>query len=238
MSTSFLIPSIPPPEMTPTVELLLAIIEQQQVELQQLAKRIEQLEAELARLQNRPAKPKIKPSTVNDDDQQPPPPTGSGNKQRPGSQKRKKRPRIHRSVIIQPEAIPSGSRFLGYQDYLIQDLIIQPVNTRYRLARYKTSEGQYLRGQLPAHLQATHFGPTLQSYIRYQYHHQRVTQPLLLQQLREWHIDLSSGQLNRLLTEHNDRYHEEKQALLAAGLAHSSYLHVDDTGAATNAVIM
>ena len=53
----------------------------------------------------------------------------------------------------------------------------------------------------------------------------------MLQQLREWHIDLSSGQLNRLLTEHNDRYHEEKQALLAAGLAHSSYLHVDDTGA-------
>ena len=245
MSTSFLIPSIPPPEMTPTVELLFAIIEQQQVEHQQqaehieqlqverkqLAEHIEQLEAELARLQKRPAKPKIKPSTVNDDDQKPPPPTGSGNKQRPGSQKRQKRPRIHRSVIIQPEAIPSGSRFLGYQDYVLQDLIIQPVNTRYRLARYRTPEGQYLKGQLPAHLQATHFGPTLQSYIRYQYHHQRVTQPLLLQQLREWHVDLSSGQLNRLLTEHNDRYHEEKQALLAAGLAHASYLHVDDTGA-------
>ena len=104
-------------------------------------------------------------------------------------------------------------------------------DTCYRLARYQTPEGQYLNGRLPAHLQGTHFGPTLQSYILYQYHHQRVTQPLLLQQLREWHVDLSSGQLNRLITEHNDRYHEEKQGLLAAGLAYASYLHVDDTGA-------
>ncbi len=232
MSTPFLIPPIPAHEMTPTVKLLLAIIEQQQVTMKQLEERVNQLEAEVARLKKLPPKPKIRPSSVNKDDQDPPS-TGSGKrkKKRPGSGKRKKRLKIHRSVIIQPDGIPSGSRFLGYQDYLVQDLIIQPVNTRYRLARYQTLEGQHLIGQLPTHLQGTHFGPTLQSYILYQYHHQRVTQPLLLQQLREWHVDLSSGQLNRLITEQNDQYHEEKQSLLSAGLAYASYLHVDDTGA-------
>ena len=233
MSPSFLIPPIPPEEMNPTAKLLLAIIEQQQVTMKQLEDRVNQLEAELARLKKLPPKPNIKPSTVNDDDQSQPPPTGSGrrNKKRPGSKKRKKRPKIHRSVIIQPDKTPPGSRFLGYQDYLVQELIITPFNTNYRLARYQTPEGQHLIGRLPVHLQGTHFGPTLHSYILYQYHHQRVTQPLLLQQLREWQIDLSSGQLNRLITENMHRYHEEKQCLLSAGLSHASYLHVDDTGA-------
>lgn len=65
----------------------------------------------------------------------------------------------------------------------------------------------------------------------YQYHHQRVTQPLILQQLREWHIDISSGQINRLINDDKDQYHDEKKELLSAGLAQASYLHVDDTGA-------
>ena len=75
------------------------------------------------------------------------------------------------------------------------------------------------------------FGPTLRSFILYQYHHQRVTQPLLLQQLREWGIDISSGQLNRLIIEDKTPFHTEKTDLLPAGLTASTYLHVDDTGA-------
>lgn len=232
-NTACLIPPIPLQEMTPTVKLLLTIIEQQQVTIHRLEERVTQLEAEVARLKKLPPKPKIRPSTVNDDDKDQKPPTGSSahNKKRPGSQKRRKHTRVHRSVIVQPDDLPAGSRFLGYQDYVVQDLMITPFNTRYRLARYKTPEGQQLIGKLPAHLHRTHFGPTLQSYILYQYHHQRVTQPLILQQMQEWHIDLSSGQSNRLISENKDRYHEEKQQLLSAGLKNARYLHVDDTGA-------
>lgn len=114
---------------------------------------------------------------------------------------------------------------------MVQDIQIEPCNTRYRLARYRTPDGQLLTGRLPAPLQGTHFGPTLQSYILYQYHHQRVTQPLLLQQLREWGIDISSGQLNRLIVEGRGSFHTEKADLLPAGITASTYLHVDDTGA-------
>jgi hypothetical protein len=229
----FLLPSIPPEEMTPTVKLLLAIIEAQQATITQLTERVDQLEAEVARLKKLPAKPKIKPSALerdNDDDN--PPSGGAGpGKKRPGSKKRKKRLRIHRTVMVTPPDLPAGSRLLGYQDYLVQDLLIQPCNTRYRLARYRTPDGQSLTAPLPVSLQGTHFGATLRSFILYQYHHQRVTQPLLLQQLRDWGIDLSSGQLNRLITEDKAPFHSEKDALLPAGLSASTYFHVDDTGA-------
>ena len=76
-----------------------------------------------------------------------------------------------------------------------------------------------------------HSSPELRSYILYQYHHCQVTQPLLLEQLWEWNVDISSGQLNRILTEENGLFHKEKDAILSEGLKVSGYINVDDTGA-------
>lgn len=50
-------------------------------------------------------------------------------------------------------------------------------------------------------------------------------------QLLEWGVDISTGQLNRLLTENKEEFHYEKSSLLLAGLSVSSYIQVDDTGA-------
>jgi hypothetical protein len=65
----------------------------------------------------------------------------------------------------------------------------------------------------------------------YQHHHCQVTQPLLLEQLREWGIIISSSQLNNLLCDRKERFHEEKDNLLAAALSASDYVTVDDSGA-------
>ena len=65
----------------------------------------------------------------------------------------------------------------------------------------------------------------------YQYHHCHVTQPLLLEQLWQWAVDISSGQLNRIMTKGKDIFHNEKDAILSVGLKVSDYINVDDTGA-------
>jgi hypothetical protein len=65
----------------------------------------------------------------------------------------------------------------------------------------------------------------------YQHHHCQVTQPLVLEQLHEWGIDISAGQIEALLTGKHEPFHEEKDALLPAAYACASYLTVDDTGA-------
>ena len=231
---SLTLPTITEAERTPIVELLLAIIDQQQATIAALEQRVSALEAELRRLKHLPPRPNIKPSALeNDRDDDKPPPSGgeAPRGKRPGSKKRRKRLQVHRSVIITPEPLPAGSRLRGYQDFFVQDLVIAPLNTRYRLARYQTPTGEHLVAQLPQHLNNAHFGPTLISYIVHQHHHQRVTQPLLLAQLRQWGIDISSGQLSRLLTEHHEPFHQEKEQLLLAGLRAATYVHVDDTGA-------
>jgi hypothetical protein len=53
----------------------------------------------------------------------------------------------------------------------------------------------------------------------------------LLEQLREWKIDISAGQLNKIIIEEKEKYHQEKQEILRVGLMGSSYINTDDTGA-------
>jgi hypothetical protein len=139
--------------------------------------------------------------------------------------------RIDKEEIIKAKDIPPEAKFKGYQRYVVQGLEIKTVNTRYLLERWQLPDGRYKVFKLPAHLQGHHFDLVLHSYVLHQYHHQEVTQPLLLAQLREWGVDISSGQLNRILTKGKDSFHEEKAGLLKAGLSASSYIQVDDTGA-------
>jgi hypothetical protein len=216
--------------------------EHQRQTLQEQQTQIDALKAELARLKKLPKKPKIRPSTLPKDeeesDQDDRDDTGKsdqgktdgGKGKPPKPRKRNKALTIHQTQVIKPENLPVGSRLLGYEDYTVQDLLIQPYNTLYRLARYQTPEGKTLIGVLSPARQGSHFGITLKSFILYQYYHQRVTQPLIRQQLTAWGIEISSGQISRLLIEGKEDFHTEKDALLTAGINHSDYIQVDDTG--------
>lgn len=99
------------------------------------------------------------------------------------------------------------------------------------MAQYQAPDGHYVSGQLPKDLEGRHFGNNLIAFVLYQYHHQHVTQPLLLQQLRDVGVEISSGCLSQFITQNLDIFHEEKAQLLPAGLSVSQYLHADDTGA-------
>jgi len=77
----------------------------------------------------------------------------------------------------------------------------------------------------------SHFGPFVTGYILYQYHQCHVTQPLLLEQLWEYEVDISAGQLSNILTENKEEFHAEKEEVRQTGLEVSSYIGVDDTGA-------
>lgn len=88
--------------------------------------------------------------------------------------------------------------------------------------------------QLLAELNGCHFGNELVYFILYQYHHQHVTQPLLLKQLQDLGVDISSGRLSEFITGGLEVFHDEKEQLLQAGLSVSQYVHADDTGAHYN----
>ena len=135
-------------------------------------------------------------------------------------------------VIVPLADLPPGSVFKGYEDFVVQELVIRPRVIRYRRERWRAPDGQNRLAELPGDVRPdSHFGPTLISFIIHQYHHQHVTQPLLWEQLDQLGIDISVGQLSRILTEGKDAFHREKAELLPVGLEVSAYVQVDDTGA-------
>lgn len=196
---------------------------------------VARLNDEMAILKGEKKRPVFKPSRMNEEaGRADGATTDAPSAKRPGSQKKSKTAElsIDRECVIEPiEPIPPGSRFKGYRDFIVQDILITPLNTRYRLAHWQTPDGRNLSGRLPKSLRGGHFGAELVSYILYQHHHCHVTQPLLHEQLREWGIDISAGQIDALLQNNKAPFHEEKDALLSTGLALSSYVTVDDTGA-------
>jgi hypothetical protein len=205
-----------------------ALIEAQREELQRLKDTI-------AILKGQKGRPKIKPSRLETGQAGSEPggrATGSEQK-RAGSEKRSKTPhlKIDKTEIMRAEQVPAGSVFRGYQDYVIQELEVRVYTTRYRCERWQTPDGGSVVGRLPAAVQGSHFGPTLRSYILYQYYHQHVTQPLIVEYLQEVGVDISVGQVSRILTEGKAAFHEEKDTILRTGLAVSRYVSVDDTEA-------
>ena len=71
----------------------------------------------------------------------------------------------------------------------------------------------------------------MRSFMLYQYYHAQVTEPLLLEELQEWGVAISSGQLHHLITGGKELFHREKDEILRVGLEVSGHIHVDDTGA-------
>jgi regulator of replication initiation timing len=208
-----------------------AALQEQNAALQEQNHRLRQenqtLKDEVARLKGQKAKPKIGPSRLNEKER----------KKRRGRRKGKgvRKLEANRTVVIEAEQVPKGSRFKGYDDYWVQELVIQTETTRYRVEKWSTPGGELIRGKLPAVLTVegpgAHFGPTARSFVLYQYYHAQVTEPLILEQLHEWGMKISSGQLHRLITEGKGRFHREKDQILEVGLRVSRHIHVDDTGA-------
>ena len=105
-------------------------------------------------------------------------------------------------------------------------------NTCYRLEQWQFPTGECVTAPVPVAVHGGHYGPELVSYLLHQYYAAHVTQPLLLAQVRDWGIEMSSGQLNHLLmTEGHAVFHQEKAEIKAVGLAVSPYVQADDTGA-------
>jgi hypothetical protein len=227
---------------TPLVKQLVAVIERQQ-------RMINDLTAEVNRLKGLPELPvrPIRPSGLHDSTNPPsrqghePSETGVGKSGKKPRKKKRKGRKNHKSSKlsklkfdhtqnIELDQIPEGARRKGFRCFVVQDLELNKVTTKYRLAKYEFPDGSIVTAERPKNL-VKQFGTGLRAFVIYQYYGNHVTGQLIRRQLLDLGISISSGQVSRILTEGHEQFHQEKDSLLEAAREVSKYFHTDDTTA-------
>src|ERR671919_901011 len=183
------------------------------------------LREEIARLKGHKGRPKIKPSGM----ERPTPERKPRAKTRRSKRSTTAERVVHEERVLAITA-PPGSRFKGYEDFVVQDLRLEARVIRYRRQRWLTPDGRTLVAPLPAGV-AGHFGPELRRFVLLQYHQGQVTMPRLVSQLRAIGIVISKRQVVRLLNADTGPFVDEARAVLRAGLETAPWISVDDTGA-------
>ncbi len=185
---------------------------------------------EIARLKGGPGRPNIKPNKPSGMEQASEQKArSSGNAKRRGRGKK----RLSRVVVedrVVAAEVPEGSRFKGYENFVVQDLVIQPTAIRFRRERWLTPDGRTVVAPLPDGIDG-HFGPELRRFVLAQYHQGQVTVARLVKLLDAIGIEISKRQVVRLLIAGKDRFVAEAHEVLRSGLETAAWVTVDDTGA-------
>src|SRR3954453_4430415 len=179
--------------------------------------------AEIARLKGLKGRPALKPSGMEKASEPKPP-------DRPKGRRGPVTPRVAVEDRILAAAVPPGSRFKGYADFFVQDLVLRACCIRYRRERWLTPDGQLIVAPLPGGVDG-HFGPELRRFVLAQYHQGQVTLPRLVAQLRALGLAISTRQGMPLLIHGQQSFLDEARDVLRAGLGQAPWITVDDTGA-------
>ncbi|MFM5956142.1 MAG: transposase [Dolichospermum sp.] len=223
--------------MRRTVEILLNLIEQLQAEVKELRAENQQLKDENNRLKGEQGKPDIKANK-------------KGLTNNHSSEKERKIPKKHgkgsknetikidREEIVKypQDKLPADAEFKGYQEVIIQDIILETDNVLFRKEKYYSpSAGKTYLAELPCGYEGE-FGPGIKALVISLYYGGNMTQGKLLEFLEDIGISISAGYLSNLLIKNHTDFESEKNEVYASGLESSHWQHFDQTGARVGGV--
>lgn len=222
--------AIPDENARQLIRRLLNLIEQLSADLRDAHAEVQRLRDENNRLKGEQGKPNIKPNTP-----KPPATNHSSEKER-----RKACPRckgsktatiqINREQVVTVEraVLPADAEFKGYEDVVVQDILLTTDNVRFRKEKYYApSTGQTYLAQLPQGY-AGQFGPGVKALALALYFGMGTSEPKILEFLTNVGIQISDGEISNLLIKDQERFHGEKDAVYEAGLRSSPWQHTDD----------
>ncbi len=197
------------------------------------AQRVENqiLKDEIARLKGLPPRPPHKPSGMEKATEGPE--RGAEGAKDEASRRRRgpgvSKLSIDREITLKVEA-PAGSRFKGYQEITVQDLMAKAETTLYRRERWGTPDGETLIAPLAGGIVGG-CGPHLIRFVLMLHFEGQMPCERIVALLAGMGLTISKRQVVRLLTAKLDSFRAEDEAVLRAGLAGASFVTVDDTGA-------
>jgi hypothetical protein len=223
--------SIPDEQLRAAFVALLNLVETLSAELREARTEIQRLRDENNRLKGEQGKPDVRPNTP-----RPAATDQSSERERhtpkPWSKGRKiALLAVDREVVLTVDraALPPDAEFKGYDDVIVQDVILHTDTIRFRKEKfYARSTGKSYRAALPAGYRGA-FGPGLHTLALELYYAGLMSEPKILDLFRSVGVRISAGGLSNLLIQDHAAFHAEKAVLYRAGLASSPWQHLDDT---------
>jgi hypothetical protein len=189
----------------------------------ELERQVSALTEEIRRLKGLKGPPSIKPSSGMERATERRP----AEKSKGGREDREPSKRVIHEYRTLKADVPAGSRFKGYEDFVVQDLVLRAHTICYRRERWLTPDGTVV-APLPAGITG-HFGPEVRRLILALYHQGQMTVLRLLALLQGVGIAISKRQLTRLLISGHACFQAEARAVLLTGLQSAAWIQVDDT---------
>lgn len=155
--------------------------------------------------------------------------------------KRKRTPKLPEIQIdreekcaVDTKQLPKDAQFKGYEDKVVQDLIIKTDNVRFkREIYYSASMKKTWLGKVPVGYEGD-FGPHINSHIISMKYVNNMSIPKINEFLNNFGILISGSYISDRLTKHIDVFHQEKAEIYLSSLESSSYQQIDDTGSRVN----
>jgi hypothetical protein len=189
------------------------------------------LKDEIARLKHLPPRPPHKPSGMEKATDRL---EGGATSAEEEASKRRRGPSVSKLSVDRIETLcveaPAGSRRKGFEDIIVQDLMLQAETTRYRRERWETPDGERLIAPLPAGIVGS-CGPHLHRLVLMLHFQGQMTCERIVALLTGFGLAISKRQVVRLLTAKLEDFCAEDEAVLRAGLMGAPFVTVDDTGA-------
>jgi hypothetical protein len=215
---------------------LLNLIEALSADLRDAQVEIQRLRDEVNRLKGEQGKPNVKGNTP-----QPPRPDHSSEKERRKPRPRQKRSkqaaiRIDREQVLKVDqaSLPADAEFKGYEDVVVQDVVFGTDNVCFHKEKYyAASTGKSYLAGLPRGYEGQ-FGPGIKALTLTLYFGAGMSEPKILELYAYTGVQISKGEVSRLLIKGQDAFHAEKEAVYEAGLRSSPWQHTDDTGTRVN----
>ena len=213
---------------------MLNFIEQLSSSLREARAENQRLRDEVNRLKGEQGKPKIKGGVETPKDH-------SSEKERHKARKRQEKKKKVNIVIDREEVVrvdqsilPGDAIFKGYEENVVQDILLKTDNVCFLKEKYYSpSLGRTYLAELPSGY-AGQFGPGVKALVLAFYHGGLMSEPKIIEFLENAGIQISKGTLSKLLVTGHEEFHAEKEAVYEAGLASSSYQHIDDTPTRVN----
>jgi hypothetical protein len=218
---------------------LLNLIELLVSENDQLRKENQQLRDEVNRLKGEQGKPHIRKQAQgnqNFSSEEERKKKRNKEKKKRNSKNKKNRIKINRVEFCELDKtqLPSDAVFKGYKPVVVQDVIIRTDNIRFKKAvYYSPSLRKTFMATLPAGYEGE-FGPNIKALIISLYHKSKMTEPNIVEFLKDHEVVIGSSTISRFITNNHDVFHAEKRDIVSAGLISTSYQQMDDTGARVN----